>query len=135
GVEQETLEAVPSDPEEEQAAGRPLEPTADEVDDTEQDCRPQQVVDGDVVVDARSARPHRSGDRVDRRYGTQSVGQSLVAGALEDVVLGSQVVSGFDAIPPGGRGRAAEMLDDGEVPQPAHHRPDGESEAGRIQCG
>src|SRR5690606_17791909 len=124
-VQEEPLEPVPGDPQEEEPPCRQPEPASDQVEHAEEDGGADHVVGGDVVVD-----PVLDGGG-DRKVGNRAVsaGQRLGGGALEDVVLGSEVVAGLDAVAPGGGGGPPQVLDDGEVADTPHHRPQRQPES------
>jgi len=67
--------------------------------------------------------------------GTQAVGQRLIGGALEEIVLGRDVVTGFDSVTPRRRGGTAQMLDDGEISDPADDRAYRQAESRCVQGG
>ncbi len=88
-----------------------------------------------MVIDAGRPRPDRVGQSSQARNGTQPLGGDPGHGAFEEVVLGGEVVARAHPVSPRQVGGPAQVLDYGQVPHPAHHRPQGEPEAGGIQRG
>jgi len=111
-IKQETLEAVPGDPDEEELAVVESEASIEEVEDAEEDGSTDQVVQKNRVIDpAEPVEP-------DRRIG---------ALGLEIPVLGSEVITRLDPVAPPHVGLTAQMFNDGDIPKTTDNGSEGET--------